>query len=296
MTMPHFEEFVCIDWSGANCRWHKGIAVASCAAGMAAPVLAAPPQQHWTRADILRWLRQQADRKCNMLIGLDLSLALPFMDRAAYFPGWDSSPSDARQLWRSIDAMCQADDYLSANSFIQHKEVARHFRQQGNCGDLFGNGRGRLRVCEADGQALIDGINPYSCFNLVGAAQVGKSSLTGMRVLHQLSGSIPIWPFDPLPEAGPVIVEIYTSIAARASGVLAKGKSKITDGTTLDLALSSFASAKHNPIAESYTDHATDAILTAAWLRYVANDNAYWRPKKLSAKIAQTEGWTFGVV
>jgi hypothetical protein len=292
--MQRFDEFACIDWSGANSRWHKGIAVASCSVGQSAPILISPPQQHWTRSDALKWLREQSQR--NILIGLDLSLALPFIDQADYFPGWNSSPANAKLLWQIVDQLCADDEHLAANSFIQHAEVARHFRQQHNCGDLFGSGRGRLRVCEADGQALIDGINPYSCFNLVGAAQVGKSSLTGMRVLHQLGGSIPVWPFDPFPETGPVIVEIYTSIAARASGVLPKSKSKITDGAILDAALISFGSAKHAPFPTRYTDHATDAILTAAWLRHVADNTSLWLPKKLTPHIAQTEGWTFGVV
>jgi hypothetical protein len=151
-----------------------------------------------------------------------------------------------------------------------------------------------MRECEAKGQAAISGINPYSCFNLVGAAQVGKSSLTGMRVLHRLAGAIPIWPFDPVPKNGPAIVEIYTSIAARASGVLPKGKSKILDGAMLDQALAAFGSRPHAPLAR-YTDHATDAILTAAWLRQASKEPNLWSPDRLTAKIAATEGWTFGV-
>src|SRR3546814_10514255 len=63
---------------------------------------------------------------------------------------------------------------------------------------LFGLGRGRLRVCE-HGQAAM-GLSPQSCFNLVGAAQVGKSSLTCMRVLNRLRGRVPVWPFDPRSE------------------------------------------------------------------------------------------------
>ncbi|MFM2410254.1 MAG: hypothetical protein RL481_1082, partial [Pseudomonadota bacterium] len=176
-----------------------------------------------------------------------------------------------------------------------HPEISRHFRQQRNCGDLFGTGRGRLRECEAKGQGLIEGINPYSCFNLVGAAQVGKSSLTGMRVLHLLGQSIPVWPFDRLPDRGPVIVEIYTSIAARATNVLPKGKSKITDSRVLDQALEQFGAAPHRPLAR-YHDHATDALLTAAWLRHVAAQADLWSPMLMTAHIAQTEGWTFGVV
>ena len=59
----------------------------------------------------------------------------------------------------------------------------------GSCALL---GRGRFRVTEIE-QARM-GCKPYSNFNLVGAAQVGKSSLTGMRVLHALSGAVPVWP------------------------------------------------------------------------------------------------------
>ena len=40
-------------------------------------------------------------------------------------------------------------------------------------------------------------------------------------------------------------------------------------------------------------DHASDALLTAAWLRRSAHDPALWRPEGLST-VAQTEGWTFG--
>ena len=83
--------------------------------------------------------------------------------------------------------------------------------------------------------------NSASCFNLVGAAQVGKSSLTGMRMLHQLDGAIPIWPFDPVPDDGPVIVEIYTTIAAIAAG-LPKGQSKVRDRQGLKQALEALQS------------------------------------------------------
>jgi hypothetical protein len=292
--MRRFHQFACIDWSGAKSQWHKGIAVAVCEMGRAAPLLIAPPERHWTRAAILDWLSAQAGE--DMLIGLDLSCALPFVDKDAYFPGWEGTPVTAKDLWALIEAMTQSDDHLSASSFVAHPEIARHFRQQGNCGDLFGTGRGRLRECEANGQNLIAGISPYSCFNLVGAAQVGKSSLTGMRVLHRLGSKIPIWPFDPLPATGPVIVEIYTSIAARAANVLPLGKSKITDGVLLDAALAAFESGPHLAMARKYTDHATDAILTAAWLRQRAPDKQLWSPDKMTDRIAQTEGWTFGVL
>ncbi len=138
------------------------------------------------------------------------------------------------------------------------------------------------------------GLTPQSCFNLVGAAQVGKSSLTGMRLLHRLKGRVPIWPFDPVPATGPVMVEIYTSIAARA-GLIRKGRSKVRDAATLDEVLAALNSDPHAPLRQ-YDDHSTDAMLTTAWLRNVADDHALWNPSGLTPAIARSEGWTFGVV
>src|SRR3546814_8200467 len=79
-------------------------------------------------------------------------------------------------------------------------------------------------------------MRPVSNFNLVGAAQVGKSSLTGMRLLHRLEGRVPVWPVDPLPETGSAIVEIYTSIASQVAGSR-KGTSKLRSYETLNDAL-----------------------------------------------------------
>ena len=287
---PRFDRFAAIDWSGARGHRHKGIAVAICATGDAAPELVAPPHgSSWSRADILDWMLVQNDG--SMLIGLDLSPALPFVDEGSYFPGWFDSPGEARALWAMVETASQADEHLAATSLLQDAEIRRHFRQHRDCGDLFAGGAGRMRVCEIGQRAM--GLSPTSCFNLVGAAQVGKSSLTGMRVLHRLAGRIPVWPFDPLPTQGPAIVEIYTTIAARAAGIR-KGLSKMRDADALDSALTGLGSARHVPIAR-YDDHATDAILTAAWLRANADRPELWAPADMTTHIARTEGWTFAV-
>ena len=138
------------------------------------------------------------------------------------------------------------------------------------------------------------GLNPYSNLNLVGAAQVGKSSLTGMRVAHQLAGAITIWPFDPAPASGSLIVEIYTSLAAIAAG-RAKGRTKMNSIEALNTGLEALGSA---PVAGSgaIDDHSADALLTAAWLRTVAHRPEIWSPAGLTPEIARTEGWTFGIV
>ncbi|NML04398.1 hypothetical protein [Sphingomonas sp. G-3-2-10] len=285
--MTPFTSFIAIDWSGQAIERPKGLAVARCTAGAAAPQLV-EPAGGWSRPAILDWLIGLNERA---LIGLDLSPAFPFADEGAFFPDWPETPADARSLWRMVDQLCAKDPHLAATSFVAHTEARRHFRQQRDCGDLFPAGRGRFRICE-HGQAQA-GLSPYSCFNLVGAAQVGKSSLTGMRVLHRLAGRIPVWPFDPLPETGPVIVEIYTALAARTAG-MRKGLSKIRNAATLDAMLEALGSSPHSPLAR-YDDHATDAILTAAWLRTAAERPENWRPSGLTPDLAQTEGWTFGV-
>ena len=285
-----FAEFIAVDWSGQNVARPKGIAVASARTGDRAPVLLSPAEG-WSRRSVLDGLRAHADAGTDALIGLDLSPGLPFADLGAYFPGWRNSPEDAKRLWALVDDMSAADDHLSVGGFLADPEIARHFRHQHGTGDLFQAGRGRLRETELAQRAMR--LSPSSCFNLIGAAQVGKSSLTGMRVLHRLAGRIPVWPFDPLPATGPVIVEIYTSIAARAAG-LAAGRSKMRDGASLNAALAKLDTRPHKPLAR-YDDHATDAILTAAWLRKVAHDPALWSPAAMTTQVAATEGWTFGV-
>lgn len=288
---PSFDHFAVIDWSGQAVERPSGLALAHARAGDDAPVLLRP-DRGWSRAAIARWLADHGNARTRMLIGMDLSPAFPFLDMGSYFPGWNASPGDAHDLWALVEALSTNDPHLSASSFVAHPQARRHFRQHRDCGDLFPGGRGRFRVCE-HGQAAMR-LSPYSCFNLVGAAQVGKSSLTGMRVLHGLRGLVPVWPFDPLPDNGPVIVEIYTALAARAAG-LRKGLSKIRDGGTLDEALAAFDTRPHQPLAR-YDDHSTDALLTTAWLRRAAQDDTLWHPAALTPKIARTEGWTFGVI
>lgn len=287
--MTRFTRFAAIDWSGEAVARPKGLALAVAKAGSGAPELIRP-EGGWSREAIAGWIAARAGD--DMLIGLDLSPAFPFLDHGAYFPGWPDSPADARGLWRLVEEIARADPHLGSASFVAHPEARRHFRQRGDLGDLHPPGRGRLRQCE-HGQGGM-GLSPYSCFNLVGAAQVGKSSLTGMRVLHRLSGLVPVWPFDPLPESGAVVVEIYTALAARAAGIR-RGLSKLRDAKALDMALAALGSAPHAPLPR-YDDHATDALLTAAWLRQSANRRELWHPPALNSEVARTEGWTFGVV
>jgi hypothetical protein len=288
LSPSRFERFVAIDWSGQAVERPKGLAMAVAETGSAAPELI-DAKPGWSRMALGEWITARADQP--VLIGIDLSCGFPFLDAQAYFPGWADSPASAPALWELVEQLCESDPHLGSSSFIAHPEAFRHFRQQGVLGDLHPPGRGRLRVCEHHQRAA--GLSPYSCFNLVGAAQVGKSSLTGMRLFHRLRGRVPVWPFDPLPPSGAVIVEIYTALAARQAGV-GKGRSKLRDAPALDQALAALGSAPHRPLPR-YDDHATDAMVTAAWLRQVAHRAELWQPSALTPEIAATEGWTFGL-
>lgn len=283
-----FGHFVGIDWSGAAGERQRGIAVAICARGHAPPTLVRPGHV-WSRAEVLHWLTH--DLPDDAIVGLDLGASLPFADAGAFFPGWAESPPDARALWAVIEGIAAGDPHLSAGSFVDHPEIARHLRRHGGRKGEYFTGRGRLRVTEV--MQREQGLNPYSNLNLVGAAQVGKSSLTGMRVLHRLPAAIAVWPFDPLPATGPVALEIYTSLAALAAG-RPKGRAKMRDHATMDEALRALGSKPtlgHGPI----DDHKSDALLTAAWLRRDAHRRELWRPKGMTPEIAATEGWTFGI-
>ena len=291
MKTDRFRHFVAIDWSGAKGPRQKGIAIACCQAGRAAPELVRAGHR-WSRGEVLEWLK--SDLPADALVGLDLSPGLPFAKSGGYFPGWEQSPSNAKQLWQLVDDLASDDPHFAATSFLKHQEVHRHFRH-GNrvCGDLFEGGAGRLRKTEERQRDLR--LNPSSCFNLVGAAQVGKSSLTGMRILNRLNGAIPVWPFDAVSQSGPVIVEIYTSLAARCAEI-PPGRAKMRSWEELDAALT-HPNIASRPTGKSgkVDDHTTDAILTAAWLRTAALNPALWDPADLTPEIARTEGWTFGV-
>jgi hypothetical protein len=254
-----------------------------CEAGDEAPRLVDPTGGVWSRAGVLDWLLARRDEP--LLIGFDFSFSAPFITRGAHLPG-ETDTADARALWAYVDANSPDPD-LGAASFLEARR-GRHFY----LGAADGAKRDFLhwRACEI---APGGDTKPSTVYDAIGAAQVAKASFAGMRLLHHLDGRIPVWPFDPVPATGALILEIYTAIAARAAG-MRKGRSKLRDAIALDTALAAIGSKPHVPIAR-YDDHATDAILTAAWLRSNGRRREFWHPSAMTDEIARPEGWTFGV-
>jgi hypothetical protein len=293
-SVTRFGHYAAIDWSGAAGERHRGISVALCSARGDAPRLVRAGHR-WSRPEVLEWVLDGMPE--GTLVGLDLGISLPFADCGAFFPGWPGSPPDAQALWALVETLSRDEPHLGVSAFVDHPETSRFFRRHGG---REGAGfhapdardrRGRFRVTEREQQAM--GCKPYSNFNLVGAAQVGKSSLSGMRVLHRLAGRLPVWPVDPLPAAGSAVVEIYTTIAAIEAGRPA-ARSKMRSHAELDAGLAALGSA---PVGGSgpLDDHSADALLTAAWLRIAATRPALWHPRAMTPEVARTEGWTFGV-
>jgi hypothetical protein len=280
-----FSHYIAIDWSGAKGGRHKSIAVAMCGPDRKTPILV-NMDKPWSRAGVADWLLALAQKGARPLIGFDFSFAPPFDLQHGYFRHGDV-PKSARPFWRYVERVC-ADEDLGAASLVEQHHRAEFYL--GKAGGVKADYM-RLRACEQRFNAQGGG-KPSSVFDCIGAAQVGKASFAGMRVLHKLAPVMPIWPFDGKPATGPLVVEIYTRAFIRHAGL--RGL-KVRDAATLNRALVALGS-QPSQIAGQLSDHQTDALISAAGLRAIAGDACYWQPEGLTRAVARTEGWTFGVV
>jgi hypothetical protein len=282
--VSRFASCVAIDWSGAKGKRHKGIAIAE-ARGGDAPRLVRP-EHAWSREEVLGWLLRRAAKEPT-LFGFDFSFAPSFVERGAYLPGETGVPDSAREFWAYVDALSHDED-LGAASFLEEVH-RRHF--------YFGIADGvkadfvRFRICDAHLNAQ-GGRKTASAYDAIGAAQVAKASFSGMRLLHRLGGRVAIWPMDPLPDGGSAVVEIYTRIYLRNSGMSGK---KLRTRAELNRALSGLGS---KPVRLKFepNDHQTDALITAAGMRAFLTNPQAFSPPGLTSELSQTEGWTFGIV
>jgi hypothetical protein len=284
-VIDRFAAYVAIDWSGAKGKRHKGIAIAE-ASGDSAPRLVRPGHI-WSREEVGDWLLKRAAKEPT-LFGFDFSFAPPIVERGEYLLGEPGVPRTAREFWAYVDGKCDDED-LGAASFL---EVAhrKHF--------YFGIADGlkadfvRFRQCDARLNAQ-GGRKTASAYDAIGAAQVAKASFSGMRLLRELDDKVAIWPMDPLPKDGSLVVEIYTRIYLRRAGM---SGTKLRTRPQLNLALKGLGS---QPVRLNFepNDHQTDALVTAAGMRQLASSEPRaFDPEGLTPDIARMEGWTFGVL
>lgn len=271
--LMRFNRFVGIDWSGARGRRHPAIQLAECSTGNAPPRLVPPPGSAWSRQAVLDWLGGQSG---DVLVGMDAGFG---------FAAIPPFTEPARALWAEIDRVCDVDEDLGGHSFIRHRRDAFWLGAADGPRHL----RAHLRVTEQVYAASRLG-TPTSNFVLLGASQVGKATLSAMRLLNRLHW--PVWPFDPLPARGPLILEIYAQAFARMGDV----RGKLRDRPALDAALARLGSAPlPDGFAPHFADHVGDAVITAAGLRAIAGVAHWWQPAAMTPAIAGTEGWTFGI-
>jgi hypothetical protein len=283
--LKHFESYIAIDWSGAKGKRHKGIAIAEARGGAAPRLIRAG--HIWSREEVLEWLLSRAAKKPT-LFGFDFSSVPPLIERGEYLPGESDVPRTAREFWAYVDRL-STDEDLGAASFLEQTH-RRHF--------YFGIADGvkarfmHFRQCDRRLNAQ-GGRKIASTYDAIGAAQVAKASFSGMRLLHRLDGKVAIWPMDPLPERGSVVVEIYTRIYLRRAGMTGV---KLRNRADLNRALKGLGSPPARLRFEP-NDHQTDALVTAAGIRQlVLAEPRAFDPEGLTPNIAQTEGWTLGVL
>jgi hypothetical protein len=284
--MTRFSRFAAIDWSGAKGKRHKGIAVAVCEAGVAAPRLV-KREKPWSRTEVLEWLVETA-ADAPTLYGFDFSFAPPIFERGEYLPGAPGVPTTAREFWAYVDRCCEDED-LGAASFL---EITHRPHFYFGIADGVKAGFMHFRQCDARLNEQ-GGRKTASAYDAIGAAQVAKASFSGMRLLHRLDGRVPVWPMDPLAKEGSAVVEIYTRIYLRRAGM---SGTKLRSRSELNRALKGLGSAparlRHEP-----SDHETDAIVTSAGMRALAgSEPRAFAPQGLTPSLALTEGWTFGVL
>ena len=284
-----FQAFVGIDWSGAKGKKHRGIQVAACAAGTAAPRLVRPKEGAWSRSAVLNWLTETATTTPT-LAGLDFSFSLPFVDEGAYFPGIADSPGEAPDLWRLVDEVSVAEADLYAGTFVGTAPWAAYFFANGAKGARFARRHKAVeRACARQGLG-----HPESVFHLIGPKQVGRGSLAGMRFLAALRKRLPVvgvWPFDPPQDGRSCVVEVFPRTFLAVAG---HGPAKIRTAIDLDRALARFGAAPSG-LTDGVDDNAADAIVAAAALRALSEDRALWRPAAMEDRVRRTEGWIFGV-
>jgi hypothetical protein len=282
-----FDSFIAIDWSGAEGRY-GGISIARCTPGTAAPVLVAPESVRWTRAAAASWLEREIRDGQRLLIGFDFAFGMPFEPGAGYLAGQAAGARDIFALWDLIEAASGGEDDFGCGRVVRDPRFAPLYWSSGT---MPAGWVARQRMTEI-ACATATRTRPETVFKLIGSKQVGKASLTGIRVLRQLrarsAGKVSIWPFEPA--AGSVMVEIYPTLFRKAA---ADSLAKLRTRGELDTALRSLGSKGVQDGDESLSDHDTDALISAAGLRRLWSDGRM-PLARVGGRIAR-EGWIFGV-
>ena len=289
MPIPSFDAFIAIDWSGAN-RAYNGIAVAICRTGGTPPEVIPPSRNRWTRTEITEWLKQRLEDRQRLLIGFDFAFGFPY-ETCGYLGGHAAGVDNIFALWELIEAKSNGDADFGCSQFVADPIYSTLFWTAGPKPKVWvERKRHTEHVC-----AELTKTRPDTLYKLLHSKQVGKASITGIRVLHHVRSCkghrVAIWPFE-TPRTS-AVVEIYpTMFRKRATGSVAK----IRTMADLNLALGVLDS---DPIRNTrrvrLSDHETDALISAAGLRLIAREPDAWTAPQSGSICVRREGWIFGI-
>lgn len=284
-----FDAWLGIDWSGAKGRY-SGIALAECT-GNAGPRLIAPAEHRWTRSGVAEYLTRRLSGGERLLIGLDFAFSFPWIAGEGYLAGRAPEIADVFSLWERIEqASGDAPDHF-AGPVVTHEAFAPSYWQRGTQPAGWRNDKRLTETACAEATAT----RPETVFKLIGAKQVGKAALAGIRTLRAIRLAAPahvaVWPFETLAGRS-ALVEIYPTLFRRqALGSLVK----IRDRAILDTALAALGSGASLDVPAQFSDHDGDALISAAGLRSLDRmGNAFALAGRAAAQ-ARYEGWIIGV-
>ena len=288
--MKNFDCFIAIDWSGAKSPVNtRAIAVASIYRGASNINLIEGPWSRQKVADYIDDLITQNDR---ILIGIDCNFgyAKEIVQKQC------GVKTNAFDLWATVENSCHVDPNFFAGGFWNHDRYKHDFWTSGKMPDGFQKPKRITEtICGETGYGW-----PESPFKLIGAKQVGKGGLAGMRLAHYLKqkhhNRIAMWPFETIEicdTAQIVITEIYPRQFIKRTGL---GSQKIRTCDDLNSVLKKLNNSIYT--SDFHYDHDTDAIIAAAGLKYLCGDGDELL-HQLSAPmnsrtVLETEGWIFG--
>lgn len=288
--MKNFDRFIGIDWSGAKSPiFTKSISVAECS-NIGTPKLL---NQKWSRQGVADYIESLLEKNERILIGIDCNFgyASDILERQI------GVGKNAFDLWAEVEKYYTGIPNFFAGQFWVNKKYAPYFWTGGKMPDGFQMPQRLTEIkCRDNGFG-----NPESPFKMIGAKQVGKGGLSGMRMAHYLKQrhghKIAIWPFDNIEicnQATIVITEIYPRQFIKRAQF---GQKKIRNSDDLNTILFRLNSAAF--LEDFHSDHDSDAIISAAGLRHLCGDKnelptTLSHPHENQLRLQQ-EGWIFGV-
>jgi len=290
--MRNFDQFIGIDWSGAKTPiLNKSISVSVSDQGQEAPCLIAGP---WSRQKVANWIVDLAKQDKRILIGVDCNFGFA----SEIIQKQIGDKATVSDLWSKVDEVSKQDSNFFAGSFWSHNTYKDDFWTEGKMREGFDMPKRQTEILCAE----LGFGRPESPFKLIGAKQVGKGGLAGMRMAHYLKSTlqdkIALWPFerDLNNKATIVMTEIYPRQFLMRTG---HGLTKVRDIDNLNKALSYLGSKPY--VSDGVlSDHDTDSLVSAVGLRYLCGDKenipkSISHPPIMSYNAQHLEGWIFGI-